>query len=145
VIKSPRLSQLLWRLLSTAAACLLAAAGILFVLRKTIVRLVFERGEFTAQNTAHIASILGVFCLGVVPLGVAMILVRYLTAVRATWLYAAAGISAAAVYWVFAAQLAQGLGARGLALANVLGNTWLCLALLGGALLVARRRRSCEL
>ncbi len=67
-------------------AFLLVPAGLLsIVLAEPIVRLVYERGEFTAENTVIVAQCLQAFSLGLVFNGWMLILNRSFYAVQTNW------------------------------------------------------------
>ena len=67
-------------------AFLLVPAGLLsIVLAEPIVRLVYERGEFTAEDTVIVAQCLQAFSLGLVFNGWMLILNRSFYAVQTNW------------------------------------------------------------
>jgi putative peptidoglycan lipid II flippase len=121
-----------------------AAAGLL-ILRQPIVRLLFERGEFTAESTALTAWALGFFSLGLVGHAVVEIITRAFYALQDTKTPVAAGIMAMLLNIGLSLGLMRGFAAlrwpphAGLALANSIAVTlemavllWLLRPKMGG-------------
>jgi putative peptidoglycan lipid II flippase len=112
------LSQAFWVL--AFLLCSSALGGIM--LSDYIVRLLFERGSFTADDTLISAQVLSMYLLGLVPFGLAKIF--------SLWLFAheqqkrAAAISAVSlgIGVAFSFALVYPLGVIGLALANSIGG-----------------------
>ncbi|GHI07621.1 murein biosynthesis integral membrane protein MurJ [Streptomyces cellostaticus] len=115
------------------ASIALAGAAAIVVCAPQIVQLLFQRGAFTAADTASTAGILRVYTLGLLGHTLVGALMRsYFSAGRATWypagamavgMVATAGIDAwSADHW----------GARGIAAGNAAGITLTALILLHG-------------
>ncbi len=129
------------RLLVGSGALLSVAAALVFFARAEIIDVLLRHGRFAAEDAARTASNLGYFCLCIVPLGLATILVRCICVLGAPRLYAASGLVAALVYLVAARRLVAPMGAEGLALASAIGSTSLCVLLLLSLFIKMRRRR----
>ncbi|MDR0666704.1 MAG: murein biosynthesis integral membrane protein MurJ [Campylobacteraceae bacterium] len=103
--------------------CASALGGI--ILSKPIVKLLFERGQFDAQDTVICAQVLSMYLAGLIPFG--------LSRIFSLWLFAhqrqkeAAVISAIALGGgiLFSFILVYPLGVVGLALANSIGGLFL--------------------
>lgn len=87
-----------------------------------IISLLFERGAFTAQDTANTALILTMYLIGLIPFGVAKIFSLWLYAKEQQFL--AAKISMKSLAWniVFSLALIEPYGAAGLAFASTLSG-----------------------
>ncbi|MGP2441019.1 murein biosynthesis integral membrane protein MurJ [Streptomyces sp. JW3] len=116
-----------------AAALVLLGAAVVVACAPQLIRLLFQRGAFTAADTAATTQVMRVYAVGLLGQTVVGALVRsYFSAGRASWyplaamtagLLATAGIGAAAVgSW----------GAAGLAAANAAGITVTAALLLAG-------------
>jgi putative peptidoglycan lipid II flippase len=138
-VSSPKLRWATTRMLATSAAVLTAMAVALFAVRAQVVDVLLRHGRFVEADAGRTVSNLGMFCLAIVPLGMAMMLVRLICVLGAQGTYACAGIASAAVYLVAARLLVPAMGASGLALASAVGSTCLSL-LLGGAVVLLLRR-----
>ncbi len=117
-------------------AFLLVPAGLLsIVLAEPIVRLVYQRGEFTAQDTEIVAQCLQAFSIGLVFNGWMLILNRSFYAVQTNWTPTAIALGAVALNAIFDTVFYR-LGIWGIPLAtstvNVVAST---------VLLVMMRRR----
>ncbi|MGW2028669.1 murein biosynthesis integral membrane protein MurJ [Streptomyces sp. NPDC001811] len=103
-----------------------------------LIGLLFQRGAFTAQDTATTAAVMRVYALGLLGQTLTGVLVRsYFSAGRATW-YPVAAMTAGivATSWVGAWTLGS-WGVTGIAAANAAGITLTAVLLLAGM-----RRRS---
>jgi putative peptidoglycan lipid II flippase len=112
-----------------------AAVG-LFVWRVPLVRMLLERGEFTARSTELTAYALAFYAFGLVGHSVVEIVARAFYALHDTRTPVAIGIGSMALNVLLSLWLRVPLGIGGLALANTLA-TLLEMGLLG--LLLARR------
>jgi putative peptidoglycan lipid II flippase len=112
-----------------------AAAG-LFVWRTPLIRLLLERGEFTARSTQLTAEALAFFAFGLIGHSVVEIVARAFYALHDTRTPVAVGVGAMALNALLSILLIRPLQHSGLALANTLA-TWLEMVLL--AWLLARR------
>jgi putative peptidoglycan lipid II flippase len=95
-----------------------AAIGLL-VLREPIVQLLFQRGEFTADSTAIVATALAGYALGLIGHSGVEILARAFYALHDTKTPVLLGILALAIDLVMGISLINALGVLGLALANM--------------------------
>ena len=117
-------------------AFLLTPAAVLsIVLAEPIVRLVYQRGEFTAEDTTIVAQCLQAFSLGLVFNGWALILNRSFYAVQTNWAPTAVALGAVALNAVFDVLFYR-LGVWGIPLATSTVNV-----IVAGVLVVALRRR----
>ena len=117
-------------------AFLLVPAGLLsIVLAEPIVRLVYQRGEFTAEDTVIVAQCLQAFSIGLLFTGWMLILNRSFYAVQTNWTPTAIALGAVALNAIFDTVFYR-LGIWGIPLAtstvNVVAST---------VLLVMMRRR----
>jgi putative peptidoglycan lipid II flippase len=115
-------------------ACLvLLGAAVIVACAPQIVQLLFQRGAFTAQDTAATAAIMRVYAAGLLGQTLVGALVRsYFAAGRTTWFpLGAMGVGALATV-VVGACVVQPWGARGIAAANAAGITLTALLLLHG-------------
>jgi putative peptidoglycan lipid II flippase len=117
------------------AFLLVPACLVSIVLADPIVRLVYERGEFTANDTTIVADCLQAFSIGLVFNGWMLILNRTFYAVQSNWIPTAVALGAvglnAALNWAF-----YRLGIWGLPLATATVNV-----VVAATLLVMTRRR----
>jgi putative peptidoglycan lipid II flippase len=111
------------------------AAG-LAALSQPIVRLLYQRGNFSADNTALTAYTLSFFCLGLFAQGAVLLMNRVFYALQSTWTPVPIGAGAIALTIVLNLLLVGPLGAGGLALAYSIAAVANLLALL----LVVRRK-----
>jgi len=117
-------------------AFLLIPAGLLsIVLAEPIVRLVYQRGEFTAENTVLVAQCLQAFSIGLVFTGWMLILNRSFYAVQTNWTPTAIALGAVGLNAVFDAVFYR-LGIWGIPLATSTVNV-----IAATVLLVMMRRR----
>jgi putative peptidoglycan lipid II flippase len=128
-----------------------AAAGLL-ILRRPLIQVLLERGEFTAQSTSMTAYALAFFAFGLVAHSLLEIVTRAFYALHDTWTPVKIGIGAMVVNSVLSLLLLSPLAHGGLALANTVATTLETLALLwlirprlgglGGRLLLSTLGRS---
>ncbi|HXG75776.1 MAG TPA: murein biosynthesis integral membrane protein MurJ, partial [Gaiellaceae bacterium] len=117
-------------------AFLLVPAGLLsIVLADPIVRLVYERGEFTAADTTVVADCLQAFSLGLVFNGWLLVLNRSFYAIQSNWIPTGVALGAVVLNGAADAVLYR-LGVWGIPLATALVNV-----VASGVLLVLMRRR----
>jgi putative peptidoglycan lipid II flippase len=117
-------------------AFLLVPAGLVsIVLAEPIVRLVYERGEFTAENTVVVAQCLQAFALGLVFNGWMLLLNRSFYAVQTNWVPTAVALGAVALNAVLNMFFYR-LGIWGIPLSTTTVNVVAAIALL-----VLMRRR----
>jgi putative peptidoglycan lipid II flippase len=117
------------------ALLLLPASLISIVLAEPIVRLVYERGEFTAEDTTIVAQCLQAFSLGLVFAGWMLILNRSFYAVQTNWIPTSIALGAVGLNALFDTVFYR-LGIWGIPLATTVVNV------VGAAtLLVMMRRR----
>ncbi|WP_297968594.1 murein biosynthesis integral membrane protein MurJ [uncultured Campylobacter sp.] len=107
---------------------LFAAAIGGIVLAQPIIKLLFERGSFTASDTAATASVLAAYMIGLLPFGLAKLFSLWLYAHLQQKLASKIAVITLAFNLVLAVALMQIYGAFGLALASSLGG-FLTLAL----------------
>lgn len=107
-----------------------AAIGIGF-LAAPIARLLFERGQFNADDTAGTALVLQVYAALLVVSSCVRVLVPSYYAVRNTWLPAVVSGVCVAVHVLMAPLLMEQFGLRGLVASNVLTSTLNLILLLG--------------
>jgi putative peptidoglycan lipid II flippase len=117
------------------AFLLVPAALLSIALAQPIVRLVYQRGEFTAEDTTIVAQCLQAFSIGLVVNGWMLILNRSFYAIQTNWIPTGIALGAVAVNAVFDAVFYR-LGIWGIPLAtstvNIFAST---------VLLVMMRRR----
>ncbi|MFG2605857.1 lipid II flippase MurJ [Streptomyces sp. NPDC048514] len=120
-----------------AALVLLGTAGVV-ACAPQLIHLLFQRGAFTAGDTAATAGVMRVYALGLLGQTLTGVLVRsYFSAGRATW-YPVAAMTAgiAATFWI-GVRTVDTWGVTGIAAANAAGIT-----LTAGLLLAGMRHRS---
>jgi putative peptidoglycan lipid II flippase len=117
------------------AFLLMPSALVSIVLAEPIVRLVYQRGEFTAEDTTVVAQCLQAFSLGLVFNGWALILNRTFYAVQTNWTPTAVALGAVALNALFDAVFYR-LGVWGIPLATSTVNV-----IVVAVLVVALRRR----
>jgi putative peptidoglycan lipid II flippase len=117
-------------------AFLLVPAGLLsIVLAEPIVRLVYQRGEFTSEDTVIVAQCLQAFSIGLVFNGWLLILNRSFYAVQTNWVPTGIALGAVTLNAAFDAVFYR-LGIWGIPLATSTVNV-----VAAGVLLVMMRRR----
>jgi putative peptidoglycan lipid II flippase len=108
----------------TIVFLLLPAAAVSIVLAEPIVRLIYERGAFSASDTTHVSEALIAFSLGLVVNGLALLLTRGFFALqepRVPTLVAAGNLVLNAVLDL---ALYKPFGAAGIALATSIVTLW---------------------
>jgi putative peptidoglycan lipid II flippase len=106
-----------------------ASAGLL-ILRRPLIQLFLERGEFTAESTALTAYALAFFAFGLVAHSLLEVITRAFYALHDTWTPVKIGIVAMVLNIVLSLLLIRPLAHGGLALANTLATTLETMALL---------------
>jgi len=122
--------------LRIAAFFLIPATVALIVLREPIVRVLYERGLFDAQDTAMTASLLLFYTLGLYPQSVAFIVVRLFLARKEAHLVLLIFVVGTAVHILLDLMLVGPLQQAGIALATSAGVT----SMAATGLLLARHR-----
>ncbi|MFD6286049.1 murein biosynthesis integral membrane protein MurJ [Streptomyces sp. NPDC060205] len=118
---------------SVAACIVLLGAAAVFACAPQIIELLFQRGAFTARDTAATATVMRVYSLGLLGHTLVGALVRtYFSAGRPTW-YPLAAMTAGivATSWIGAATVGT-WGVSGIAAANAIGITLTAALLLSG-------------
>ncbi|MEU7557930.1 lipid II flippase MurJ [Streptomyces eurythermus] len=123
---------------AVAARLVLLGAAAVVACAPQLIGLLFQRGAFTAQDTAATAGVMRVYALGLLAQTLTGVLVRsYFSAGRATWYPLAAMAAGIAATCGLGACTAGSLGAVGIAAANAAGITLTAALLLAGT---GRRR-----
>ncbi|MEY9991470.1 putative peptidoglycan lipid II flippase [Streptomyces sp. V4I8] len=119
--------------LALMGCLVLLGAAVVVACAPQIVQLLFQRGAFTAQDTAATAAVMRVYAVGLLGHTLVGALVRsYFSSGRTTWFpLGAMGLGALATV-VISAWAVDPWGARGLAAANAAGITLTALLLLLG-------------
>ncbi|KAB1986225.1 murein biosynthesis integral membrane protein MurJ [Streptomyces triticiradicis] len=119
--------------LTLVACTVLLGTAVVVACAPQIVQLLFQRGAFTAQDTAATAAVMRVYALGLLGHTLVGALVRsYFSSARPTW-YPLFAMTAGIVATCSAGALAVGpWGVRGIALANAAGITLTAVLLLHG-------------
>jgi putative peptidoglycan lipid II flippase len=119
--------------LRTIGAVVLLASAFLFAFAPAVVETLFERGQFSAIDSAATSAILRVYLLGLLGHAFVGALSRpFFSGLESTWYPASAMVAGLVVNAVLAAVLVGPWGASGIAAANAAGIT------LTAALLLAR-------
>lgn len=92
----------------------------IILLRTPLVRLLYERGSFTPEDTAATAAVLGLFLIGLIANGVSSLLGHLALALKVTRVSVLATIGAQICSIILFLILAPRMGIRGLALASAL-------------------------
>jgi len=92
------------------------------LLSEPIIWLLFERGNFTLQDTRNTADVLVMYMIGLVPFGLAKLFSLYLYAMHKHVKAAKIAAASLVVNIIFSLLLMQSLGAAGLALAGSIGG-----------------------
>lgn len=115
---------------ATVASCrqiivlLMPASVFLIVLAQPIVRLLFERGEFGADNTQLVAWALQGFAFGLIANGAIQLLMRAYFSLRMSWTPAIVGLLVNLLGNIVLGGLLHGpLGVRGITLSMAIANT----------------------
>ncbi|MEV2229038.1 lipid II flippase MurJ [Streptomyces phaeochromogenes] len=118
---------------AVASCMVLLGAAAVFACAPQIIQLLFQRGAFTAQDTAATATVMRVYSVGLLGHTLVGALVRtYFSAGRPTW-YPLAAMTAGiiATSWIGAGTV-EAWGVRGIAAANAIGITVTAALLLSG-------------
>jgi putative peptidoglycan lipid II flippase len=108
--------------------------GYLEIYAPAVVEVLFQRGEFTAEDTAATAAILRVYVLGILGQAMVSLLVRpFFTYQSRIWFPAAAMLWGLLVTAVATFALVKPFAAAGIAAANALGITVTAVVLAVGA------------
>ena len=91
----------------------MASVG-LYVLALPIVKILFQRGHFTSEDSLQVASVLQVYSLTLIPVSAIRVLVPAYYAVKNTWFPAASAAFALLVHIIIAPKLMNDYGLRGL-------------------------------
>ncbi|MHC5256623.1 murein biosynthesis integral membrane protein MurJ [Streptomyces sp. UC4497] len=119
--------------IALAACIVLAGAAVVFACAPQIIQLLFQRGAFTADDTAATAAVMRVYSLGLLGHCLVGALVRaYFSAGRPSW-YPVASMVVGMILTAAAGTWAVGaFGVGGIAAANALGITVTAVLLLAG-------------
>ena len=121
--KREELGKLLTQTLHYVLLLAIVAAALTFVLAQPVVEVIYQRGAFSASDTARTAAILRFFAIGIVAWGVQLVSTRAFYAEQNTWLpmviSTAVTLIAVPVYLL----LGEAWAAQGLAAAATLGMT----------------------
>lgn len=119
--------------LAVAAAVVLLGTAVVVACAPQLIRLLFQRGAFTAEDTAATAGVMRVYALGLLGQTMVGALVRsYFSAGRATWYPVGAMVAGIAVTsWIGALTVGR-YGVTGIAAANATGITVTAVLLLAG-------------
>ncbi|MEU6376631.1 lipid II flippase MurJ [Streptomyces sp. NPDC046909] len=119
--------------LALASCVLLLGAATVIACAPQIVGLLFQRGAFTAQDTAATAGVMRVYALGLLGQTLTGVLVRsYFSAARPSW-YPVAAMATGIIATSWIGALTVGVwGVSGIAAANAAGITVTALVLLAG-------------
>ncbi|MFJ7073410.1 murein biosynthesis integral membrane protein MurJ [Streptomyces sp. NPDC098781] len=119
--------------LALIACIVLLGAGVVVACAPQLVQLLFQRGAFTAQDTAATATVMRVYALGLLGQTLVGALVRsYFSTGRTTWFPLGAMGAGTLLTVVVSAWAVDPWGARGIAAANAAGITLTALILLLG-------------
>jgi putative peptidoglycan lipid II flippase len=92
------------------------------VLSHEIIWLLFERGAFSAQDTANVEVVLQMYMLGLIPFGLQKLFVLWLYAKEMQMQSAKIATLSLITYSIFALTLITPFGVMGLALASTIGG-----------------------
>ncbi|MER5523073.1 lipid II flippase MurJ [Streptomyces sp. NPDC002677] len=119
--------------LSVAASVVLLGTAVVVACAPQLVHLLFQRGAFTAADTAATAGVMRVYALGLLGQTMVGVLVRsYFSAGRATWYPVGAMAAGIAVTSWLGAMAVGRYGVIGIAAANATGITVTAVLLLSG-------------
>ncbi len=124
------LNRLVLRTLQTSLALAVMAAAACFAVAEPLVRLVYQRGAFNAQDTAQVAALLALFCFAVPAWIVQQIIARAFYARADTWRPMLLGTLVAVASIPLYLELGRSDGVRGLAVASAVGMSVSALATL---------------
>ena len=115
------LRQTLWRNIALASVVFVPSVAALYVATPVIVRVLFQRGAFTAWDTTIVSSVQRMYVLQIPPYAIGVLAARLLVALRANvsliWVNAGTLLMNA----VADAVLSRYLGVSGIALSTALG------------------------
>ena len=97
-----------------------AAIGIIF--NDLIIKLLFERGQFTSADTQNTALILTMYLIGLLPFGLAKIFSLWLNANEQQFLTAKITMYSLGTNIIFSLLLIKPFGAAGLAFSGTIGG-----------------------
>lgn len=124
--------------LIVAGTIVLLGASVVVACAPQIIHLLFQRGAFTAHDTAATAGVMRVYALGLLGQTLVGVLARsYFSEARPLWFPACAMLAGLTATAVAGALAVPAWGAPGIAAANALGITLTALLLLWGS---GRRR-----
>ncbi|MGA5707913.1 lipid II flippase MurJ [Streptomyces cellulosae] len=119
--------------LALASCLVLLGAAVVISCAPQIVGLLFERGAFTAQDTAATADILRVYAVGLLGQTLVGVLIRsYFSTGRPTWYPIGAMAAGLVATFAIGAGTSDSWGAPGIAAANAVGITLTAALLLTG-------------
>ncbi|MEU9453583.1 lipid II flippase MurJ [Streptomyces sp. NPDC048277] len=119
--------------LSVAASVVLLGTAVVVACAPQVIRVLFQRGAFTPDDTAATAGVMRVYALGLLGQTLTGVLVRsYFSAGRATWYPVAAMASGIVVTSWIGALTVGPFGVTGIAAANATGITATAVLLLAG-------------
>jgi putative peptidoglycan lipid II flippase len=124
------LNRLVLRTLQTSLALAVLAGAACFALAAPLVRLVYQRGAFAADDSAQVAMILALLCFAVPGWVAQQIIARAFYARADTWRPMLLGTLVAVASIPLYLALGRADGVRGLALASAIGMTISALATL---------------
>lgn len=128
--------------LALAACVVLLGASTVVACAPQIIELLFQRGAFTARDTAATAGVMRVYALGLLGQTLVGALARsYFSGARPSWYPFGAMTVGIVVTALFGALSVRHWGVYGIAAANAAGITVTALVLLSGTATVAPRRR----
>jgi putative peptidoglycan lipid II flippase len=137
---SRRCARLLWRGIAASLALTVLTLGALLIWRHDIVRLAFQRGQFSAADTDLVCATLVFHSIGGVGWAVRSICERMLWAARRNAWSLAAGAFGIAVQLAAAGMLLSGgMGRNGLALSTAIAQTVVAAVMLAMCLMELRR------
>ncbi|MGY4994263.1 murein biosynthesis integral membrane protein MurJ [Streptomyces sp. 900105245] len=119
--------------LAVAAAVVLLGTAAVIACAPQLIGLLFQRGAFTAADTAATAAVMRVYAFGLLGQTLTGVLIRsYFSAGRATWYPAGAmAVGLAVTFWIGDRTVGTG-GVTGIAAANAAGITVTAVLLLAG-------------
>lgn len=124
------------QMLKTVSAIILPITAFVFACGEPIIRLLYQRGAFTAENTAAVTACLQIYCLGMLALSAQEILNKFFYSMQNSWVPMVAAVGGIALnlgcsFW-FVGQFSQ---YRLLAWATVISGWFMALVLVVFALI----------
>ncbi|MEA3228449.1 MAG: murein biosynthesis integral membrane protein MurJ [Campylobacterota bacterium] len=107
-----------WFLISLLTASMIGG----IILSKEIIWILFERGAFTAQDTANVTLVLQMYMIGLLPFGLQKLFMLWLYAKEMQMMAAKIATYSLLTYIVLALSLISPMGVGGLALASSIGG-----------------------